>query len=103
MFKVSTPRLVIEACRGGAIGAMPSGNAPTPEEFDGWVAQIDDALGSGVEGEATTAPFAINLLTHASNARFGPDFEIVKRRRVPIVIASVGAPAAVVGAVHDYG
>jgi nitronate monooxygenase len=99
MFKVSTPNLVIEACRGGAIGAFPSLNARTPQLFEQWIDEIEGALG----GDAAFAPYAVNLLMHASNARFAPDFEIVKRRRPPIVVASVGRPDAVVGEVHAYG
>jgi nitronate monooxygenase len=99
MFKVSTPGLVIEACRGGAVGAFPSINARTPQLFEQWIDEIEGALGS----DTSFAPYAVNLLMHASNARFAPDFEIVKRRQPPIIITSVGRPDAVVDEVHTYG
>jgi nitronate monooxygenase len=99
MFRVSTPSLVIEACHGGAIGAFPSINARTPELFEQWIDEIGGALGS----DGSSAPYAVNLLMHASNVRFTPDLEIVKRRRCPIVIASVGKPEAVLDEVHAYG
>jgi nitronate monooxygenase len=99
MFRVSTPKLVIEACRGGAIGSFPSINARTPQLLDQWIDEIEGALG----GVVSCAPYSVNLLMHPSNARFAPDFEIVKRRRPPIVIASVGRPDAVVEEVHGYG
>lgn len=102
MFKVSTPGLVAAACRSGAIGSMPSLNARTPEAFDASLETIEQALAETTDS-GRVAPYAINLLTHASNARFVPDFEIAVRRRVPIIIASVGAPAAVVADVHAYG
>ncbi|AHH19823.1 nitronate monooxygenase-like protein [Nocardia nova SH22a] len=103
MFRVSTAELVAEACRAGAIGAFPSINARTPELLDEWITAIETRLDRASAEGRSPAPYAVNLLTHDSNSRFEPDFEIIKRRRSPIVIASVGRPEVVIDDVHDYG
>src|SRR5271165_4748587 len=61
MFLVSGPELVIAACRAGVMGAFPAPNPRTLDEFDAWLAQISAAVGD--------APWAVNLITHASNDR----------------------------------
>lgn len=99
MFRVSSVALVTAVCRAGGIGAFPSINARTPETFEEWLTQIDAELARC----ARPAPYAVNLLTHDTNVRFAPDFEIIRRRRPPIVITSVGRPEPVIDAVHGYG
>jgi nitronate monooxygenase len=47
-------------------------------------------------GHATTrtgpaAPFAVNQIVHRSNTRLEADLETCARRKVPIVITSLGA------------
>lgn len=103
MFKVSSPALVTAVCRAGAIGAFPSINARTPGLFDEWMAELGEALSRPLEDGSVPAPPAVNLLTHDSNPRFEPDFEIVCKWRAPIVITSVGRPEVVMDAVHGYG
>lgn len=98
MFKVSSPVLVVETCRAGVVGAFPSINARSSELFEQWLDEIE----ANLRGRSA-APYAVNLLTHDTNARFEPDFEIIRRRQPPIVITSVGRPDAVVKAVHAYG
>jgi nitronate monooxygenase len=97
MFRVSSPELVIAAARAGIVGAFPTLNARTGAELDDWLARID--------GECAGAPGvpAANLILHASNPRRDADLAAVVRHRVPVVIASVGAPDPVIGPVHDYG
>lgn len=104
MFMISSPQLVIAASRSGVIGAFPSNNARTPEEFEEWLDQIESARASPADhAEWRTAPYAVNILTHATNVRLQPDMEVVARRRPPIVITSVGGPEPVMNAVHGYG
>jgi nitronate monooxygenase len=43
------------------------------------------------------------MILDKSNKRFDADFELVRERRVPIVIASVGKPDRIVEPVHAYG
>lgn len=96
MFLASGPELVIAACRAGMIGAFPTLNARTPEILDEWLARM------AVECEGA-APYAANLILDKRNPRRDPDFEVLRRRQPPIVIASVGPPDPVVEAVHAYG
>jgi nitronate monooxygenase len=44
LFIVSNPRLVIEQCKAGIVGAMPALNARPAEQLDGWLAEIDQTL-----------------------------------------------------------
>ena len=103
MFKVSGLELVKAVCRSGAIGAFPSINARTPDGFESWLDELESDRGRVIAAGQQPAPYAVNLLTHDSNARFAPDFEIIQRRKPPIVITSVGRPEVVVEAVHGYG
>jgi nitronate monooxygenase len=97
MFRVSGPDLVIAAARAGAVGAFPTLNARTSADLDAWLDRIarETADASGVP--------AANLILHPSNARRDEDLRAVVRHRVPVVIASVGAPDPVIGPVHDCG
>jgi nitronate monooxygenase len=97
MFLVSGPELVIAACRAGVIGSFPTLNARTPALLDEWLTRMR------AECPAAGAPFAANLILHKSNTRLDADIEQVLAHRVPVVITSVGAPGALVQAVHAYG
>ena len=97
MFMVSSPDLVIAAARAGIVGAFPTLNARTPADLDGWLERIlrESAGADGVP--------AANLILHKSNPRRDADLRAVLAHRVPMVIASVGAPDEVIGPVHAYG
>lgn len=103
MFLVSSPALVGAACRAGAIGALPTLNARTPEELDAWLGQLQRDLASPSEAPWPVAPYALNVLTHRSNPRLLHDLDAIRQHRPPIVIASVGRPESVVEIVHAYG
>lgn len=97
MTAVSGPELVIAACRGGVIGSFPAHNARTTEELDAWLTRIAAAL------DADAAPVAPNLVVHRSNPRLADDVACLARHRVPLVITSVGSPAAALGPLRDAG
>lgn len=99
MFLVSGPELVVACCRAGVIGSFPTINARSPESLDEWLAAIQSELA----GCSDAAPPAANLVVHRSNPRLADDLAVVARRRVPLVIASVGDPRPVIERVHDYG
>ena len=105
MFLVSGPALVIEACKAGVAGTFPALNARTPEQLDGWLAEIDAALSAAraADPSALVAPYGINLILHPSNPRVAPDLALIGQHEVPFVITSLGHPGAVVQAVHAYG
>ncbi|MBO88224.1 MAG: 2-nitropropane dioxygenase [Rickettsiales bacterium] len=96
MFLVSGPDLVIAACRSGVIGSFPTANCRTLDELDGWLGKI-------VTETSNAAPFAPNLIVHKSNVRLMEDTALVAKHKAPLVIASVGSPAPIIEAIHEYG
>jgi len=105
MYVVSGPELVIEQCKAGVIGSFPALNARPPDTLDAWLTRIETALGEWqfAHPGARVAPFAVNLIMNKANRRLDADLEVVLAHRVPIVITSLAAPAALVPRVHAYG
>jgi nitronate monooxygenase len=105
LFIVSNPKLVIEQCKAGIVGAMPALNARPAEQLDGWLAEITESLAAWDKAhpEQPAAPFAINQIVHKSNDRLDHDMQVCARYKVPIVITSLGARTDVNEAVHGWG
>jgi nitronate monooxygenase len=105
MFIVSNPKLVIEQCKAGVVGSMPALNARPASQLDEWLHEIEETLAAHdrAHPESPAAPYAINQIVHKSNDRLEHDMEVVVRRKVPIVITSLGARTDVNDAVHSYG
>src|SRR5579863_8720153 len=105
MFIVSTPRLVVEQCKAGIVGAFPALNARPAAQLDDWLAQITEELAaySRANPGLKVAPFAVNQIVHGSNDRLERDVAACVKHRVPIIITSLRPPAEVVAAVHGYG
>ena len=105
LFIVSNPKLVIEQCKAGVIGSMPSLNARPAEQLDEWLAEITEALAAynKAHPNAPAAPFAINQIVHKSNDRLEHDMQMCAKYKVPIVITSLGARTDVNDAVHGWG
>ena len=105
LFIISNPKLVIEQCKAGIVGAMPALNARPAAQLDEWLHEIAETLAAWDRDhpERPAAPFAINQIVHKSNDRLEHDMEVVVRRKVPIVITSLGARTDVNDAVHTYG
>ena len=110
MFLVSTPELVIASCRAGVVGSFPSPNVRSAAELAEWCVRIVAGLaepaagvvGAGVAG-ADIAPWALNLVTHSTNARLPEDLAVVAEYRPPIVITALGSPKPAIPIVHRYG
>ncbi len=105
LFIVSNPKLVIEQCKAGVVGAMPSLNARPAEQLDEWLAEITAALAAHnlAHPRQPAAPFAVNQIVHKSNDRMEHDMQVCAKYRVPIVITSLGARTDVNDAVHAWG
>src|SRR5262245_60630783 len=105
MFLISGPDLVIAACRAGVIGAFPSSNCRTVADLDRWMGEIRDQLDvqQPANRPRTIAPWAVNLITHSTNARLKDELAIVARHKPPIVITALGSPAPVMDVVKAYG
>ena len=105
LFIISHPDLVIAQCKSGVVGSFPSLNARPLEQLDEWLHLIRDELDDykAKNPEKKVAPFAVNLIVHASNDRLQDDIRLVVKHKVPIVITSLGAVPEVNQAVQSYG
>lgn len=105
LFIISNPKLVIEQCKAGIVGAMPALNARPASQLDEWLAEITEALAAHdrAHPDRPAAPFAINQIVHKSNDRLEHDMALCAKYKVPIVITSLGAREDVNQAVHGWG
>ncbi|AXF55332.1 NAD(P)H-dependent flavin oxidoreductase [Salicibibacter kimchii] len=105
LFIVSNPKLVIEQCKAGIVGAMPALNARPASQLDEWLAEITEELEAHNtrHPDKPAAPFAINQIVHRSNERLEHDMELCEKYKVPITITSLGAREEVNAAAHSYG
>lgn len=97
MFLISGPELVVECCRAGLVGTFPALNQRTTDGFEAWLDEIEGRL------DPASAPYGVNLIVHRSNSRLQQDLALIVKRKVPLVITSLGAVKDVVDAVHSYG
>ncbi|MEP6875384.1 MAG: nitronate monooxygenase family protein, partial [Burkholderiales bacterium] len=105
LFIISNPKLVIEQCKAGVVGSMPSLNARPAEQLDDWLAEITETLAAYNKANPgkPAAPFAINQIVHKSNDRLDHDMASCAKYKVPIIITSLGARTDVNDAVHAWG
>lgn len=107
MFLVSGTDLVVEACKAGLIGALPSANARDEAQFAQWMDEIAVRLDAFRARGGAPGPLAANLNVRAGERiltpRFSADLETCRRHRVPLVITVNGDPSPIVPAVHDWG
>ena len=105
LFIISNPTLVVAQCKAGIVGSFPALNARPAEMLDDWIAQVKEELAAHdrAHPERPAAPFAVNQIVHRSNERLEQDLKVCEKHRVPIVITSLGAQAAVNEAVHGWG
>lgn len=94
MFLVSNEIMVAEASNAGGLGAAPSLNWRTSEQFDVALGRIRSL---------TPRPYGINLIVNKSNTRMDADLEVIAKHKVPFVITSLGNPQRVIDVVHGYG
>lgn len=99
MFLISGPDLVVAACESGIVGSFPSPNCRTAADLDAWMGTIRDRLASS----PGAAPWALNLVTHRSNARLSDDLALVAEHQPDIVITALGSPLPVMEVVKSYG
>jgi nitronate monooxygenase len=94
MFLVSNVDLVTAVSNAGAVGAMPSLNWRTTEQFDQALQEVR---------QKTSGPFGVNLIVNKVNPRVDRDLEKCVKHKVPLVITSLGSPKKVIEAVNGYG
>lgn len=100
MLRVSGIELVSAACQAGVIGAFPTANCASLDEFDAWLQRLS-AEAAGAEGRI--APYCPNLIMRRDPAKVRAEVDLIVRHRAEVVITSVGSPAAVIPALHDGG
>jgi nitronate monooxygenase len=106
LFIASNPKLVVEQCKAGIVGAFPALNARPAEQLDVWLTQIKAELATYKEANpgAKVAPFAVNQIVHQSNDRLEHDVKMCLKHQVPVWITSLRAPPKeLLDAVHSYG
>jgi nitronate monooxygenase len=105
LFIISNPKLVIEQCKAGVIGSMPSLNARPASQLDEWLSEITETLAAYNQAhpDHPAAPFAINQIVHKSNDRLEHDMALCVKYKVPVIITSLGAREEINQAAHSYG
>lgn len=104
MYRVSTPALVLEACKAGLIGGLPRQNVRELATFDAWLSEIR----SGLDAYKAEHPQA-RIGPIAANVRLSEDEEgraaaaICKKHGVEIIITAMGDPTEMAKRVHDIG
>lgn len=97
MFLVSSPELVISACKAGIAGAFPVTNARSLEDLEHWMKTISDALNE------EDAPWVMNLITHSTYTRLEEELKLVAKYKPKVVITALGSPKPVMETVKSYG
>lgn len=105
MFLVSGPDLVIAQCKAGIVGSFPALNARPSSQLDEWLHRIAEELAAhdAANPNQPAAPFAVNQIVHKTNNRLEDDMAICAKRKVPLIITSLGAREDVNNAVHGWG
>lgn len=105
MFLVSNPDMVREACLAGIMGALPRQNARSFEMFEGWLAEIRQALDEhkAASPDARIGPLAVNLATQMDAEEASRHLDLAKRYGVEVIISAVGNPTELAARVHDAG
>ncbi len=104
MFIVSNPELVKAQCKAGIVGSFPALNARGEGALDAWLTDLQADLAADKAAGGNPAPFAVNQIVHASNARLNDDIAVCLKHQVPIFITSLQAPPKeLVDGAHAYG
>lgn len=94
MFLVSNVDMVVAGSEAGAIGSFPALNARPAEKLRKWLQHIR---------ARTQKPFAVNLVVNKTNIYFPEQMEICLEEKVPMIIASLGDPSALIHKAHEVG
>ncbi|RUP24922.1 MAG: nitronate monooxygenase [Curvibacter sp.] len=99
MLRISGIELVSAACASGVIGAFPTANCQSLDEFDSWLQRLSaEALAS-----PQRAPHCPNLIMRRDPSKLKAEVELIVKHRTELVITSVGSPEAVIPTLHEGG
>ena len=99
MLRVSGIELVSAACAAGVIGAFPTANCASLDEFDTWLQRLNREAAE----QPQRAPYCPNLIMRRNPERLKAEVDLIVRHRTELVITSVGSPASVIPTLHDGG
>lgn len=99
MYRVTTPALVIAACRAGIVGALPRNNAPDLATFDRWLGELQ----ADTSGHPGAAPYAVNLSTRLAPDDMERHLALCARRGVELIISATGDPSELIRRAHGHG
>lgn len=99
MLRVSGIELVSAACAAGVIGAFPTANCASLDEFDAWLQRLNREAAE----QPQRAPYCPNLIMRRNPERLKAEVDVIVRHRTELVITSVGSPASVIPTLHDGG
>src|SRR5258708_3273347 len=103
MFLVSNQGLTLACCSEGIMGSFPAHGTRSREEFQGWLDDMQEGMKRLEDTGRKIAPWAVNLVVHASNPRYRGDLELVEKYKVPVVLTSKGAPGDAIRRIHGWG
>src|SRR5262249_19942538 len=103
MFLVSNPALTLACCAEGIMGSFPAHGTRSREEFQAWLDEMMVGIKRLEDSGTRPAPWAVNLVVHASNPRYPGDLELVEKYKVPVVLTSKGAPGDAIKRIHGWG
>lgn len=105
LFLVSTPAMLVEACKAGIIAGTNPANSRGIDEFEAQMlsvrAQLDEHAAR--HPDARIGPLAVNLNLRASDEDTTRYLDICKAARVDIIVTVAGDPSRMVQRVHDEG
>ena len=102
---MSSPALVIAACKAGIIGSYPTANARPIEVLEEWMIEITQGLEAerAANPDAIIGPWCANVVVHKSNTRLEQDLALIAKYQPPIVVTALGHPRSTIEVVHGYG
>lgn len=104
MFLVSSARLARACCEAGMVGAFQLANPRSLEELAAWLVELRDVAAARRSAGLRFAPFCVNVNANAiEQPGYAEKFELIERERVPLILSSIGDPAALVERAHAWG
>jgi hypothetical protein len=85
------------------MGSFPAHGTRSREEFQGWLDEMVEGMKRLEDAGKKPAPWAVNLVVHASNPRYQGDLELVEKYKVPVILTSKGAPGDAIKRIHGWG
>src|SRR5260221_8126082 len=102
MFLVSNPTLTLACCAEGIMGSFPAHGTRSREQFQAWLDEMTEGMKRLEDAGKKPAPWAVNLVVHASNPRYPGDLELVEKYQAPVVLTSKGAPGDAIKPIHRW-